>query len=271
MQLSEKIEKLRKDNYDTWSIVIESILRAKQLWTYCERPIEIDDEKVEDVEEEAELSSAETAKHEEAKAIIYTSLDRSEILKTGVCTYAYQLWNKIHDNHRGAQDNLRNIALSEFLSFAHKRGESIIQYCGRFELALSKLEATGEEVKENMKFWAFRNTLPTDVKATVNFWMMANPKGKITNMITSLKIQFHESNGKEDDPKGVALYGHSDRDSKPSKEAEKLTCNYCGIAGHRWRECRKKRSNDTRKKQFGSYRNGHNSGNNNNYNNNNNN
>lgn len=241
MHISEKIEKLTKNNYDTWSLVVESVLKARNLWKYCIKPET-------NAEEQKELTDEESVKHEEAKAIMYTAIDRTEILKTGVCERAYELWLKIKENHEGSIDDLNNISLSEFLGFKFRKGESIIEYCGRFENSLAKLESTGAIVQNTTQMWVFKNSLPKDIRTYVNYWILANKTGRVSNLISSLKLNYHETSSS--DNTGVALYGKQERDGKHSQETRKPVCSYCRVEGHKWKECRKKKADDKRKKSF---------------------
>lgn len=241
MNLSEKIEKLNRNNYDTWSIIMESVLKSRKLWDLVKLEIDLDSPEADD---QAKIL-LDVTKNEEAKAILYTAMDREEIQKTGVCESASDLWFKIKENHQGADVDQRNISLSDFLSYSYKRGESITSYCGRFEVALAKAEASGLHIDESTKFWVFRNTLPGDIKTMANFWMMANPTGKIAGLITCIKLQYHLDK-KEKQESNSAFFGEG---SKPPQKYENRNqsnqnrvpyCKFCSRKGHLIKDCRKK-------------------------------
>ena len=249
-----KLEKLSASNYSNWKLVVSSLLKYKGLFGYVVA-------KVEPQEEE------DMKKNEEAKHIMYASMEPAQITATGICETAYDLWQKIKENNEGAESSLKNNALAEFLGFKHIRGENIVTYCGRYELALGRLLAAGSTVEEDTKLWVFRNTLPKDLKATVNTWTMANPRGKVCDLISQLKMQYHLDKHDQADS-SVALYSNDKRQSgrKPnsngknethpksqrdqSGNTETRTCNYCKATGHLWKECRKKKEDDKRKKHF---------------------
>lgn len=75
-------------------------------------------------------------KNEEAKHIMYAAMDSSQIMATGSCSSAHDLWMKLKENYEGAEKESRNNALANFLGFKYQKGESIVQYCGRFENTL---------------------------------------------------------------------------------------------------------------------------------------
>lgn len=248
-RLEEKIDKLNARNYSTWKTVLESLLKSKKLWSLCVLP---DGNK-----EMKEPNEAEVAKNEEAKTTMYITMTAEQIQMTGVCEFAYELWERIRENHEGAEIDLRNSALSDFLSFNYRRGETIINYCGRFELSLAKLETLGQQIDEPTKFWVFKNTLPEDVKAVSNFWTMANPEGSIKELITSVKVQFHTEK-RDRKEESLALYGRCttsrpSNQTKPNKE-KTIQCTYCKKDGHGWKECFKLKEDNLRKKKFGQKR-----------------
>lgn len=259
----DRIERLNKNNYDTWSITIQSILKSKSLWYLIEYGTELESLDVEEASKPENASKPEFAaikakldmftditKNEEAKAILYTTMDRLEIQKTGTCNSAYDLWEKIRENHQGADVDQRNIALSEFLTFSYRKSEPITSYCGRFEIALSKVESSGMTLDESMKIWVFRNNLPNDIKTVANFWLMANPMGKISSLITVMKLQYHLDKNEKDEST-VALYSQEDRKKPPNNDGNQKKefdqgasngkfCKYCKKKNHLIADCRKR-------------------------------
>jgi len=172
--------RLTSKNYTNWKIVMTSLLKSKGLWEYVE-----DDEKP--LAREEDIKKAEEAKH-----LLYISMEPSQITHTGICETAHELWTKIKENNGGAEISRRNNALADFLGFKHHRGETIINYCGRFELALGRLEATGYITSEDTELWVFRNSLPKEIKTTINTWALARPDGQVAELITiSMFVQGH--------------------------------------------------------------------------------
>lgn len=118
-------------------------------------------------------------------------MEPRQISATGVCNSAYELRKKIQENHEGASSNLRSSALAEFLSLKMHKNESIIQFAGRFENQLGKLESTNHLVDEQTKLWVFANSLPQHYKLTVQMFNMSNPNGTVSQLVSQLKIQHH--------------------------------------------------------------------------------
>lgn len=195
-------------------------------------------------------------------------MDPAQTMATGACSTPSELWRKINENNEGSENDLRNNALADFLGLTYRKGESVTQYCGRYETALNRLITTGQPVDESMKLWVFRDTLPKHLKQTVKYWSMANRNGTVPELISSLKIQHHlDKNERNSD--SFALFTSEDRQRRPykngnetsfsqhqnNKRSDQIICNYCKKPGHRWKECRKKKYDDERKKKFSSQRN----------------
>lgn len=241
-----KADKLSTNNYTTWKTIIKSQLMGKDLWQYVNQLKNSDDE--------------DKIKNEQAKSIIYLSMEPQEISATGTCETAHQLWAKIKENHEGALSNLRSTAMAEFLSIKIQHNETLIAYAGRFENLLGKLEmATAQPVDEKMKLWAFSNSLPAELKRTVQMFEMAKPEGSVSELISQMKLQYHlEQN---DEKKAGAYYMNTNRtnirhnqnrnfnrqsDSKPAPPS----CTYCKRIGHIWSDCRKLKADNERKRRF---------------------
>lgn len=77
-------------------------MKSRGLWPYLTGKIDI-------------KSEADSLKDEEAKTLIYTSMDSAQINQTGRCTTSRELWLKVKENNEGAEKDLRKNALHEFL------------------------------------------------------------------------------------------------------------------------------------------------------------
>lgn len=120
-----RLDKLSASNNATWKTVIKTHLMSKDLWEYIiQMKNENDEQKI---------------KNEEAKHILYVSMEPQQIAATGICETAHELWRKIKENHEGAEANHQSIALAEFLGIKYLKNENLISFAGRFELALGKL------------------------------------------------------------------------------------------------------------------------------------
>ena len=92
-----KLEKLSTSNYSTWELVMTSLMKSKGLWQHVTNQIDV-----------KETPDEEKQKNEEAKILMYSSMEPGQIVATGSCETAYDLWQKIKENHYGAETDLRN-------------------------------------------------------------------------------------------------------------------------------------------------------------------
>lgn len=225
-----KVIQLSPTNYSNWRVVVKNLLTAKNLWKYCETSIP---------------DSA--SKNAEAKAIIYASMEPGQLTATGTCETAHELWLKIKENHEGGEKVSHAVALSNLLGIKFRPSETLLEFMGRYEVALGRAQSyydKDKDLDEDTKIWAFKNTLPKDYKKTVNIWRAGNLNGKISELITYMKTDYHDDKNEEAD--AVALFSLD-----KSKSKANLTCNHCKKPGHGWRECRKRKADMKRRKKFG--------------------
>jgi len=266
-----KMDKLSIQNYTTWSIVMQSALKSKKLWEFCVAKTE---SKQGESDEEAEKKMV---KNEEAKTLIYLTMEPKQIIASGNCETAYDLWKKIKENYEGAEADMSNKALTEFLSIQYDKGEDFCNYCGRFELLLGKLETSGYQVPEAMKLFVFGKNLPVDLRKTFHTWSITTQNKRLSDIVTALKLQVQMENLEINE--NTALYSSSRRDTgnsanfhqrktdfknkkdqkediKTNQEKTKTAsqdenfCTYCKLKNHSWKQCRKLKADQKRKKRF---------------------
>lgn len=96
---------LKHENYSEWKIKITSLLKAKELFGI-----------VESAPSKVELEDDNNNKaNEEAKTIIYSSLDGKTTQSAGICEHEYELWQKVTGYYEGAEDDLEGVAISRFM------------------------------------------------------------------------------------------------------------------------------------------------------------
>lgn len=266
-----KVVTLNDRNYPIWKIVISAILKAKALWSFI-------------IAKHDTADAALCMKSEEAKAVMYGAMDTTQILATGECETAYDLWTKIRENHEGTAEDRKNNALSNFLGFKYQKNESTTAYIARFEMALTRLVSTDHRIEENTKMWVFKNSLSGTLKDKVDLWLIANKDGKVKDLISRLKNDSHSDRKTEE---LVALYGAKDAKSNDrqanankmyknktynsqtstnnkkgfknnykqqgdnnKKGMSEMVCHSCGEKGHGWRNCLKQKEETKRKKKF---------------------
>ena len=233
--LFEHGTKLSATNYTVWKFSMQASLVAKDLWNLCLKK---------DASEGARVKNA------EAKSLIWNSMEDSQKARVGNCETAHDLWVKIQDIYEGSKSTLQTRCLQEFLNVKIGPQESLQDFCTRFETLANKLNSTGYVMDEKAKIWAFKNSLPAHLYEKCDTWEMVEENPTVADLITLMRTR----DRREKPSPSVALYLKNDT-AKPSnpqrnKNASDIVCNYCKIKGHKWRDCRKKKSDDKRKKSF---------------------
>lgn len=230
-----KMEKLTPSNYTSWKTCLKNFLISRDLWDIA-------------------MKKTEGAKvNAEVKAIIYSTMTSAQITDAGTCNTANELWLKIRENYEGAEQDLKNTALSEFLGIRYKKGENIINFCGRYENLLGRLLSTGFIVEESTKIWAFKNSLPKDMKETVSNWELARPSNKVTDLMSIMKARY-KNQGESDETialfSGMKIQKKTNEKFNKHPESNKVECTYCKKTGHIWKNCYKLKEDNKRKKKF---------------------
>lgn len=107
-----EVEKLSPDNYTSWKTTITSTLKALGLWRVCIAKSDLYTE--DDAADEALMRL-----NEKAKAILYRAIGPVNTNNTGICETAFDLWNKIKENHEGLETHRKNQALFNFLNLKY--------------------------------------------------------------------------------------------------------------------------------------------------------
>lgn len=240
---------LRQDNYVEWKIKITSALKARNLWQVCQ-----EDYKPEG-DEEIDVVS------EQAKTLIYSSLDGQTTRSTGVCYSAHELWAKVLSYYDGSKSDQTGIALSHFMELTLQKGESIIDFCGRFEIALNNLLSTEVELDKKVMIYVLTKTMPKEIKEGVVLWTTFNSAKSISDLLSFVRSTY----GKRDleQSNETAFIGYNKNGNRGFKKGSKpqnqecgkpddpnRTCNYCKKSGHLWKDCYKLKLDNSRKKKF---------------------
>lgn len=169
-----KLPVLKPENFAEWKIKITSLLKAKGLYTFVESAPS-DEEKA-----EPEFDQI----NEEAKTIIYSSLDSRTTQAAGVCETAHELWLKVTGSFEGVKDDLTGLAMSRFMEISKQRDEKLTDYLGRFEIALNHLSSTETIVDLALTIYVLCRSLPQNIKEGIRIWRTVNPYGTIAKIIS---------------------------------------------------------------------------------------
>lgn len=113
----------------------------------------------------------------------------------------------------------------DFLNLKYRKNERLVNYTGRFELALGKVETSAKEVDERTKLWVLSNLLPEHMKLTVRMFRLAKPFGKVSELINELKAQ-HALGLEEDDKKCMAFSAGETKFGSSDARTETDNCKH---------------------------------------------
>jgi hypothetical protein len=199
--------------------------------------------------------------------ILKSAIDPVELVKTGNCLTAKELWTKLTENFEGSKATQQGSVSAEWAAFGLRPNEDLFTYCGRFEQILSKLEMVEYKVPEDQKFYFFLRGLPEARREFCFTWRLCHPTGKIGDLVSAVKIRFHTDNMMKDRDSSVALLADSSSSSAPSQKkpsrppSKKSTanddkeqkdkmaskvCYHCHKPGHTWNRCLKLKASFTK-------------------------
>lgn len=250
-----KLPILKPENYTEWKIKVTSLLKSRELFDLVEK----------DPDNTTQLKEDYVQSNEEAKTIIYSSLDGKTTQTCGVCETAHSLWNKVIGYHEGLKDDISGLAISRFMEMTKETDEQIVDFLGRYEIALNNLKSTGFQITFALMVYVLCKSMPQNIKDGVRVWRTINVEEKVESidkLLSFIRANYREEETKRDANK-AALLGYSkyknrrNKEYKSSKsgiegniikgEKSKVTCTYCKKNGHGWQNCYKLK-NDNEKK-----------------------
>lgn len=146
-------------NFILWKATIINMLRAMDLWKYCESSFE---------------DPSCDARNKEVKTIIMASMDihYKDHVDAAHAT-AFALWAKIIYVFEEPQEYLRRRAASiDFFNFRIKAGESMDSHLARLESIESDLATSITLSSETCVNWAYKRSLPRPLLEEVNTWQL---------------------------------------------------------------------------------------------------
>lgn len=252
-----KLPILKPENYQEWKIKITSLLKAKELYEFIES-----EPTTEELAEEKF-----TRINEEAKSIIYSSLDGRTTQAAGICETAHELWTKVTGSFEGLEDDLTGIAVTRFMEISKQSDEKLSDFLGRYEIAMSNLAGTKMVVDIALAIYVLCRSLPQNIREGVRIWRtVTKPEdATIGKLISHIRANYREEDAQTDANSAAFLGVYNKKRWRPknsqrypkksfnqggtkSANAEK-SCTYCKKEGHDWQSCFKLK-NDNKSKGF---------------------
>lgn len=186
---------------------------------------------------------------------LMNAISSEELRNCGMCNCAYDLLMKIQENAEGTYSDLRANVSTEFIGFEYEKNESMLDYIGRFDMLLARMDSLSYSVPEDQKIQILRRTLPPKWKNYANMWIIANKKRPVKELMSELKHLYHADRLSEKDENKETTFTSSekktseDKVTKPSNsdrrsndqerfssrkeiDKSKWKCDYCKEVGH---------------------------------------
>lgn len=237
---------LNAKNFTAWKQIISANLDYKGCLDFLQRD---------------PVTPSEVKLEKQALFILKSSIEPTELVKTGDCLTAKELWRKLVDNFEGSTSTLSGTVSAEWASFSGKPNEDLFSYCGRFEHLLSKLDMVKYEVPEDQKFYFFLRGLSESRREFCHTWKLCNTKAEISDLISAVKVRFHtdsmlkvnsdspaiafvtdasspkKQKQKKPSAATLALPSSTGNSVQEAKEDGPKVCAHCGKEGHLWKRC----------------------------------
>lgn len=255
-----QIEKLSKENFDTWKLQMEAILIKNDYWPYVNgttaRPVA-----VEENPNVAAISAWDKA-DSKARADIILSMSPSELCHVKYSVTSNEVWRKLEEVYHSKGPARKATLLKQLLFTKMRDGENMMDHLNNFFGTVDKLKEMEILVAEDLLAILLLYSIPDSYK---NFRCAIEARDELPSA-EALKIKLHEEYNarkekyvqKEQHSQGtfhVKSFGNKSKFQKPKNESHKSSgeqngnssgfnnqrrkykCNYCHKPGHKASEC----------------------------------
>ncbi|UYV78459.1 hypothetical protein LAZ67_16001473 [Cordylochernes scorpioides] len=219
-----QIEKLNKQNFETWRLQMQMILIHSDLWNY------VNEANVKLEPGNQEFTNWQN-KDQKALATIVLSLNPSELIHVKNCKTAEEAWKKIEEVYQPKGPATRVSLTKRLIQMKMRPNDDLKDYLSKFTSLVDNLGEIGAQKPE-----------------------MSSPK------LETLKVKIIEEDQRQREMEGTssgeqnAFFGNPERKTTnstkpPNRKEFKLNCYYCGKKGHKAADCWSKRNskrNNTR-------------------------
>ncbi|UYV76603.1 hypothetical protein LAZ67_14001429 [Cordylochernes scorpioides] len=244
-----QIEKLNKQNFETWRLQMQMILVHSDLWIY------VNEANIKPEPGNQEFTNWQN-KDQKALATIVLSLNPSELVHVKNCKTAEEAWKKIEEVYRPKGPATRVSLTKRLIQMKMRPNDDLKDYLSKFTSLVDNLGEIGAQVPEDFLVILLLCSLPESYEG---FRTAIETRDELPKLET-LKVKIIEEDQRQREMEGTssgeqnAFFGNPERKTTnstkpPTRKEFKFNCHYCGKKGHKAADCwskRNSRTNNTR-------------------------
>ncbi|UYV72131.1 hypothetical protein LAZ67_9001917 [Cordylochernes scorpioides] len=244
-----QIEKLNKQNFETWRLQMQMILVHSDLWIY------VNEANVKPEPGNQEFTNWQN-KDQKALATIVLSLNPSELIHVKNCKTAEEAWKKIKEVYRPKGPATRVSLTKRLIQMKMRPNDDLKDYLSKFTSLVDNLGEIGAQVPEDFLVILLLCSLPESYEG---FRTAIETRDELPKLET-LKVKIIEKDQRQREMEGTSsgeqnvFFGNPERKTTnstkpPNRKDFKFNCHYCGKKGHKAADCWSKRNskrNNTR-------------------------
>lgn len=225
--MTNRIESLNKENYDTWVLQAKAILVKAKLWKYVEQ--EIDLTKASDSDIEGNLM---------AISELILIISPSELKQIKNCKTAHVIWKKLNETHASKCPARKATLLKQLILTKYERGNDIREHLNNFMDVVDKLEEMNVTVHEDLLSIMMLYSLSSEFET---FRVAIESRDNLPKP-DELKIKIIEEFQARKNTQGIqSSTSSSEQESFYAKT--NLYCKICKKKGHMTKNCWKNYKN----------------------------
>lgn len=220
------ITKLNNENYDSWKYKVELLLIREGLWDIVSKP------------EPAQPDATWKAKDAQARATIGLLVEDNQLVHIRNKTTAATTWKALQEYHRKASLSSKVILLKNLCGM--KLTENVEERI--MSILKDKLEAIGEDIKEELFIAMLLGSLPDSYNSLINA-LESRPEKDLTISLVKGKLideyRRRMSNSAVTNETQDKALKTRERGQHTKSRQDAVECFFCKKKGHMKKECRK--------------------------------